>query len=572
MTSTSRTGSALAASSGQDSAQVAATVARLRTEQAASTEPARAAVLLHEVGVLEEAIGDEAAAARDQLAAVNVEPEFTEPLERLIAIIERRQSYKNLGKLLDRLVKVAATPNERARALLAQAFFLQDHEADASGARALIEQASDETPEDPTVWLALELLGLSAGDADLRERALARRATLTQVPEWQTLLLLDLAELRAAGGDAEGATSALDLATSLESRAKYLALCRAERVARTIGDHALEARSLEAQAALVLEAIADSARGDASGLPGLRRTKAYAADAWLRAAEVHRTAGALPAAVALLDRALAELPGEPALTHARLTAAEVAGDSATMARLARGELEAGAHGELAAALWLRVAEAAASDSDGPGALDAVRRALAEDPRSIPARALELDLLSSAGDAAALAGALEATAERVSSDRSRAGFYLLAADTWARQARDAQGARAALSQAGMSGAAPSLVARVGRLLAASIEDAHWYEESTRRVIGQGATPDEQVSLWFELGRARALRGDRAAAEGAIEAIAAAPHGAFLAAALAGYALELLPETEPSAEGSAPSEVHRVARAVRAAIQALPRDER
>jgi len=33
-----------------------------------------------------------------------------------------------------------------------------------------------------------------------------------------------------------------------------------------------------------------------------------------------------------------------------------------------------------------------------------------------------------------------------------------------------------------------------------------------------------------------------------------------------------ETEPSAEGSAPSEVHRVARAVRAAIQALPRDER
>jgi hypothetical protein len=539
MTSTSRTGSGLTASPGQDSAQVVATVARLRAEHAGSTTTARSAVLLHEVGVLEEALGDEAAAARDQLAAVNAEPEFTEPLERLIAIIERRHSYNNLGKLLNRLVKVAVTPNERARALLEQAFFVQDHDGDAAAARALAEQAADETPEDPTVWLTLEYLGLAAGDHALRERALARRATLTQVPEWQTLLLLDLAELRAAGGDAESATSALDLATSLESRAKFLALCRAERVARTIADRVLEARSLEAQAALVLECIADASRGDAAGLPALRRTKAHAADAWLRAAEAYRASGRLTSAVELLDRALAQLPGDPALTHARLTAAEATGDSATMARLARSQLEAGAHGELAAALWLRVAEAAAGDSDGPGALDAVKRALSEDPRSIPARALELDLLGSAGDATALAGALEATAERVSTDRSRAGFYLLAADTWARGARDAQGARAALSQAAMSGAAPGLVARIGRLLASTIDDPHWYEESTRRVIGQGATPDEQLSLWFELARARSLRGDRPGAEAALEAITQAPGGGFLAAAFAAYALELLP---------------------------------
>jgi len=551
MTSTSRTGSALAASSGQDAAQVVATVARLRSEQAASTTSLRAAVLLHEVGVLEEALGDEAAAARDQLAAVNVEPEFTEPLERLIAIIERRQSYKNLGKLLDRLVKVAVTSNDRARALLDQAFFLQDHEGDAAGARALAEQASDETPEDPTVWFALELIALRSGDGELKERALSRRATLTQIPEWQTLLLLDLADLRALDGDAEGAVSAIDLATSLESRAKYACLCRAERVARVVADRALEARSLEGQAAAILEAIADGTRGDAAGVPLRRRTKAHAADAWLRAAEVHRASGGIQPAIELLDRALGELPGDPALTHARLIAAETTGDAVTMARLARAELEAGAHGELAAALWLRIAEAAAADSDGAGALNAVRRALTEDPRSIPARALELDLLGSGNDAAALAGALEAAAERVATDRSRAGFYLLAADTWARQARDAQGARAALSQAGMSGAPPSLVARVGRLLAASIDDAHWYEESTRRVLGQGASLEEQVSLWFELGRARALRGDRSGAEAAFEAVAAAPNGGFLGAALSAYALELLPEAEPAqTDGVAP----------------------
>ncbi|HEY3497799.1 MAG TPA: hypothetical protein VGK73_24040, partial [Polyangiaceae bacterium] len=341
MTSTSRTGNAFSGSPTQDSALVVSTIARLRAEQAASKVTTREAVLLHEIGVLEEAIGDEGTAARDQLGAVNAEPEFTEPLERLIAIIERRQSYKNLGKLLDRLVKVAVGSSERARALIEQAFFLEDHEHDASAARTLVEQAAEEAPDDPTVWLTLELMALKSGDADLRETALTRRAALAQRPEWQTLLMLDLAEVRAAKGDREGATTALDLAVSVEGRTKYLALCRAARLARTLGDAGFEARCLEAQAALVLEALGDSAQGDASGVPAGRRTKAHAADAWLRAAEVHRRAGAVPAATELLDRALAELPGDPALTHARLTAAEAAGDAGMMARLARSVLDAG---------------------------------------------------------------------------------------------------------------------------------------------------------------------------------------------------------------------------------------
>src|SRR6476619_5003032 len=79
-------------------------------------------------------------------AAVNAEPDFREPLERLIAIIERRQSYKNLGKLLERLVRVAERPEERSRALLDQAFYLLDHEDDFSSARTLLEQAADEAP------------------------------------------------------------------------------------------------------------------------------------------------------------------------------------------------------------------------------------------------------------------------------------------------------------------------------------------------------------------------------------------------------------------------------------------
>jgi len=111
----------------------------LRAEHAASGSAERQAILLHEIGVLEERLGDEATAARDQLAAVNAEPEFAEPLERLLAIIERRQSYKNLGKLLDRLHKVGGKPDERARALIDQAALLADQEQDQAGARALLE-------------------------------------------------------------------------------------------------------------------------------------------------------------------------------------------------------------------------------------------------------------------------------------------------------------------------------------------------------------------------------------------------------------------------------------------------
>src|SRR4051812_39727931 len=94
---------------------VTSAIARLRAEHDAADDARSRAVLLHEIGVLEERLGDETASVRDQLGAVNADSEFREPLERLIAIIERRQSYNNLGRLLERLVTVADRPEERAR-------------------------------------------------------------------------------------------------------------------------------------------------------------------------------------------------------------------------------------------------------------------------------------------------------------------------------------------------------------------------------------------------------------------------------------------------------------------------
>ncbi len=533
-----------------DPAIVTSTIGRLRAEHAAAASAERQAILLHEIGVLEERVGDEATAARDQLAAVNAEPEFAEPLERLLAIIERRQSYKNLGKLLDRLHKVGAKPDERARALMDQAALLADQEGDQIGARALLEQAAEETPDDPSIPLMLELCATKMGDGELRERSLERRAELAQAPEWKALLLADLAELRFERGDIDGAFSALKQGAELRTRATYLLLTVEERFAEQADLPERGAAALEAQASLILEAMGDAARGDELGVPHGKRNAASCADVWLRAADAQRQRGDLAQATALLDRALKELPGDPLLSHARSAAAEVSGDTQTVARLASAQLDAGVGGELAAALWLRVAEAAASEGDGAAALQAVGKALQNDGGSIPARALELDLLAGAGNPQALAASIEATAERLTGDRGKADFFILSGDVYAREARDNQGARAALSQASMLGAPPGLVARVARLLASVTADGAWYEEASRRLLSQGALAQEQVSLWFELLRARALRGDRPGADGAAAQLADSPGGAVLGQLLSAYVLDLTPPGEAQLRKSAP----------------------
>ncbi|HTA94058.1 MAG TPA: tetratricopeptide repeat protein [Polyangiaceae bacterium] len=539
MSSTSRLPTSQVQSPPQDLTLVTSAIARLRAEHDASGENASRAILLHEIGVLEERLGDEAASARDQLGAVNAEPDFREPLERLIAIIERRQSYKNLGKLLERLVRVAERPEERSRALLDQAFYLLDHEDDFGNARSLLEQASDETPRDASVWLALELVAGKLGDSELRERALLARAALTSNPLWKALLLLSLAEQRAAADETEGAERALEEALSLDSPAHFSALCALADLAQKSRQWPLGVQAHARIAQAILDSLSDASRGDALGVPPHRRSAAQAADAWLCAAEMARDAGDTARAIELVERGLQAVPGDPMLLRARFHAADTVGDTATAARLAQTELDRGATGPGAASLLLRVAEARASENDAAGALSAVSRALSEDPTSVAARALHLDLLGMGEDAQAFASALEAAAEQFPTDDAKARLYLLSADVWARQCRDAQGARAALSQAGMFGASPAVVARVARLLASLGEDAVWYEEATRRLIAQGATEAEQAGLWFELTRARSLRGERAAATTALKGLAAAPGGGWLGNALSAYALDLLP---------------------------------
>lgn len=490
------------------------------------------------MAVLEERLGDEAAAARDLLAAINGDPEFREPLERLLAIIERRQSHKNLGKLLDRLTRVADTPAEKSRALIEQAAFFADYESNAEGARTALEAAIHEVPEDVSAWLALELLAARLGDTELGERALAARADLSQDPTWRALLLLDLAELRAERQDVERAFETVEQAVAQSGEATFLALLASEQLGRRFERPDLEGKALETQGELVLRALTEPHDGDALGVPRTVRSHAHVADAWLRAAGCYRRQDGPDQAGPLLDRALAEMPGDLVLVHARLALAETAGDTTNAARLAQVELNHGADGEIGAALCLRVAEAAAAQGAGADALAAVQAATRHAPGCVPARALELELLAAQENAAGLASALEATAEHLESDAARANFYLASAEVWARGANDTAGAKAALSQAALFKAPLALVARVARLLATATGDPAWYEEATRRLLAQGATDDEFAPLWFELGRARALRGEHPGARAAFASLALAPGGIFLGNALGAYLAPLV----------------------------------
>lgn len=537
MPSTTKTAAASADSTAPDPGLVTATIERLREEHERAESSSLRALLLHEIALLEERMGDEGAAARDQLSAVNEQPEFREPLEQLITIIQRRQSYKNLGKLLERLVRVSDTPEAIERAQLDHAAHLARFEDNLNAARDALEAALAHTPESASVWYALETVAGKLRDPELRQRALKARIDLTQHSTWRALLAIDLARLAAQSGDIDLAVSTLQKGIDQAGPATFRAARALEELARREGRTDLLAGALETQATLIERALEDSSALDSFGVPGYCTSDAQLAQCWLSAAEAHRGRGDVAAATALLDKALARFKTDPTILHARLNAAEVAGDTRVAAELSRAALDQGVTGPLAAALWLRVAEAAASDGDGAAALQAVKSALSEDPACIPARALELDLLSGGMDGAALAATFEETAEQLPSKEGKARYYLMAANAWARLAGDVQGAKAALSQAGLFGTSPSTVARVARLLATTTDDGGWYDEATKRLIAAGAAPQEKLSLWYELARQRMLKGDGAGAKEAVTALAELPDGDWLGSTLHAYVLPL-----------------------------------
>jgi tetratricopeptide (TPR) repeat protein len=503
-------------------------------EQETATTDERRALLYFESAVARERVHDEAGAARDYLASYNANSEFREPVEALASLLERRKSFKNLGRLLDALARAATTSHQIARASLLRGAYLLEHESDPVGARDAFEQAVTDEPDLAAGWLELEIVAGKTEDKDLRLRALEERARLAEPASWKALLLLDLAKEEQERGNFDRALEHIQGATDLDTPHKYRASVLLERLARREQRDDLVAEALRAQADIVLGVMDDGESVGVEAVPAYVRTSAHVADLFLRAAEARRRSGDVEGAISLLDLALAKLPEDGALLVARLEAAEAAGDVETAASLASRLLAQGS-GPGGAALWMRIFEGAASRGEREAALEALSRALELDQGCVPARALQIDLLLDS-DPAAFATSLEAMAEHGLSDEAKGRAYLLSAWAWAIQANEVSGAKAAMSQAAMFGVGHGVVSRLARTFASLVEDEGWYEDSTKRLIAAGSPEEEHASLWFELARMRLLRGDPEA-DKALASLAKAEGGLWLGRVLGAYALGL-----------------------------------
>ena len=412
-------------------ATLADTVRRLRAEVAAATDGARQARLLTEIGEAQERAGDEAAATRDYLAAYSADATFREPLEGVVRLLEKRRSLKNLGRLVDPMVKAATEPGERVRALLMKAAYVSDVAglpADAiEVARAATEIEDAPAAERATAWLALELLAGRTGDPVARDLALGERSKFAADPAWRALLLVDRARSLASAGDVDGALSLLEEARSLgvaghvDSRIAQIEVVLAgppghrrdrrgpqegRSSARTPSMRWRAPSSRTRRSTRQRATRSASRRGCASRRAWSTRGCAprTSAGGWAASTSPGRCSTAPPArtfAAQMTDEDRRLAAGLVAAR--RLLIADQLGDTEQAASIAEGRLatEADPGRRAALAAWASPSWPSPRGDPRPRS-KALARAIEGDPGSLPARALQLDLLADGSDASAFA--------------------------------------------------------------------------------------------------------------------------------------------------------------------------
>ncbi len=575
---------AVAASSPVDESSLAA-IARLRAEVEHAGDPLRRARLLYEIGELQEQSGNDAGATSDYLASYAAEPEFREALEALLRTLGKARSSTEYGRLLETLGTAAETSEERARAHVARAAFLEstrDHEGAKNAYRDALESGASPTDLAPA-WLGLETVAAKLEDSETRREALLGRAELEGDATWRGLLLIDAAALVSGGeaGDTERAAELLARAHSLGGAASYPAT-RALAALLTSADPPVDpaeaskrarkaSLALEAEADLIAEAVKDPERGKASGVP--RSVDGFVAvERYLRASEASRTVGDYERSRALLDRALdvtertegaREKPSaaRKLVLHARIRVAVAMGETALAAKDASDWLPHEEDGPLAASLAMAVAEEAASRGAGREALEAVTLATSRDPKCIPARALELDLLADS-DIGAFATRLSTFAEHFPTPEAKGRAALLVAYLAGTKLADRARVEESLTRARENGVSAVTVARVGRSLAKVLGADDLYTKSTEDLLSALADEpsDEAPLLAFELVRAKALSGDHQGASAARARLEALPNGATLAKLVSAFL--------PGHHGQTDSEEAR--RAITASLAQLDAD--
>jgi hypothetical protein len=516
-----------------------------------ASEPDERALLMHEIGVLEELHRDDHAAAKDLLGAVNAATSLREPLEHLIALVERRHSFQNLGKLLDRLGRVASEPEEVVRAQLARGDFLSDQRHDDEGARQAYAIAENAGVDRAVVWLSLELLAGKLGDGELAKRVVTARASVTEDPTYKAML-----QFRAASAalDADDEAAGLDLLEKLAAAtgpAKERALAALERTAEKHGDRAKVAELREARAQLFTQMVEKPDLQADHGLLQPHAAAAIATELWVRAAHERCALQDNDRALANLARAERLLGSNPAVLHAMVDAHAAAGNPVGVTQAVERILQThDVTGTGKAVLLWRAAEAEAHRGHQNESLLLLRRALEADPKCLPARALQLHELAGTENFETQAEALESIANESPDESTKARFHALAALAWSRSRSNSGAARAALSQASLAGTDPRTAARMARLFSTLSGDPIWQREATERLL-KSPEVEERHSAWLELARGAWLRGEDDNARQALSELAKEPGGAWLAAVLLAYqpATPGEPDAEPDLERGA-----------------------
>ncbi len=507
----------------------------LETEIEATSSSGTRALLLHEAALLHEQLGNATEAARLQLQAVNTDPQLTEPVERLMSLFEQRHSLKNIGRVVERLLQIATTVEERERASLERAAYALLEQRDTDTAKQILLEVIEAVPNSATAWNLINFVGEQTRDLSLLERAVKARAALSQNATWSGLLLVELAEIQHQLGEFDAALESLDQVVAVGGEITFNALDVLERTSFSQGQFDVLSRVLVSKASILERATHDSTIGDSLGVPRWQRNELHVADAFVRAAIARHLAGSASEAATLLERATGLVPNDPVIQHIALLCAEERRDFDLAITLAK-DIALSSSGDAAGSAWLRVAFSESAKGERTNALRAITNGLAAAPHSLCLRAFELNTLAITREPAVFATAIERCAEVLSNHSAKGRCYLNAAEVWARRAQNSTSARAALAQAALFGTDPQIVNRTARLLAFELNDLPWYDESTRRLAASTTNGDEQSELWLELLRLRLWKNQSELVASAVAGLAACKSGAALAGAFEAYRIE------------------------------------
>ena len=470
--------------------------------EATSSEGTRA-LLLYEAGHLSEVAANATDSARLFLQAVNTDSRFSEPVERLLALFEQRHSMKNVGRIVERLGLLAETTEQRERSALEHASYALIVQDDANTTRQVLLELVEVVPTSVGAWNLLNCIAEQTSDFELMQNALKSRAMLSKDLAWSGVLLMELAEVQRKLGRFDDAMESLDQVIEASGPLTFAALELLQRMAFAQRNYEALSRAHMGQASLLERAIGDTSAGDTLGVPHWRRSQNHVADELLRAALARHTSGNIGEAATLLEKARALCPEDPLLQHVVMLCAKELGDFDLAIAQARA-VASRTTGNAAAAAWLRVALFELSHNQEPQALLSIASGLENAATSIALHGLRLHVLASDYHQSQYSTALQACADLMASDASKARCLLAAADAWARNSNDVASAKAALSQAALLGSPPSVVNHLARLLAIELGDVSWYDEATRRLACFSDNTEERTELWLELLRLRIIK--------------------------------------------------------------------